>query len=103
LTSRPGYPLRYHDARRSFGNSPYGAISSPRITSVPSIPGLSVAWEHFSSDAKNQDDLVEKMDETKNEIVGEIRDLRSDPKSILEDWLSRIDSYVIRIKAKIGL
>jgi hypothetical protein len=34
---------------------------------------------------KKQDDLVDKMDETKNEIAGEIRELRSDLKSI---WMT---------------
>ncbi len=52
---------------------------------------------------KKQDDLVEKMDETKNEIVGEIRDLRFDLKSILDDRLSRIENDVALLKARAGL
>ena len=52
---------------------------------------------------KKQDDLVDKMDETKNEIVGGIRELRCDLKSILEDRLSRIESDVAQIKTKVGL
>jgi hypothetical protein len=43
------------------------------------------------------------MDETKNEIVGGTRELRSDLKSILQDRLSRIESDVAQIKAKVGL
>lgn len=52
---------------------------------------------------KKQDDLVEKMDETKNEIVSEIRDLRFDLKSFLDDRLSRIENDVALLKAKAGL
>jgi acylphosphatase len=50
-----------------------------------------------------QDDLIEKMDETKVEIVGEVRELRSDLKISLDDRLSRMESDVAQIKAKIGL
>jgi acylphosphatase len=50
-----------------------------------------------------QDELIGKMDETKEEIVGEIRDLRSDLKTSLDDRLSRIESDVAQIKAKVGL
>jgi acylphosphatase len=50
-----------------------------------------------------QDDLIEKMDETKVEVVGEVRELRSDLKTSLDDRLSRMESDVAQIKAKIGL
>jgi uncharacterized protein (DUF3084 family) len=52
---------------------------------------------------KKQDDLVDKMDETKNEIAGEIRERRSDLKLTLEYRLTRIESDVAQIKAKVGL
>lgn len=50
-----------------------------------------------------QDDLIEKMDETKVEVVGEVRELRSDLKTSLDDRLSRMECDVAQIKAKIGL
>jgi acylphosphatase len=50
-----------------------------------------------------QDEIVEKIGEAKNEIVGEVRDLRSDLKTSLDDRLSRIESDVAQIKAKVGL
>ncbi len=50
-----------------------------------------------------QSELVEKMDESKKEIVKETRDLRKDLKPSLEDRLSRIENDVAQIKAKIGL
>jgi hypothetical protein len=52
---------------------------------------------------KKKDDLVDKMNETKNEIAGEIRELRSDMKSTLDDRLTRIESDVAQIKARVGL
>ena len=50
-----------------------------------------------------QDELILKLDETKDEIVGEVRELRSDLKISLDDRLSRIESDVAQIKAKVGL
>ena len=50
-----------------------------------------------------QDELVGKMNETKEEIVREIKDLRSDLKTNLDDRLSRIECDVAQIKAKVGL
>jgi len=46
-----------------------------------------------------QDELILKQDETKDEIVGEVRVLRSDLKISLDDRLSRIESDVAQIKA----
>jgi acylphosphatase len=50
-----------------------------------------------------QDNLVEKIDEAKREIVTEIKDLHSDFKTHIEDRLSRIESDMAQVKAKIGL
>ncbi len=50
-----------------------------------------------------QDELIEKMCVSKDEIVSEIKDLRSDLKTSLDDRLSRIESDVAQIKAKVGL
>ena len=50
-----------------------------------------------------QDEVIEKMDEAKREIVTEIKDLRSDFKTNIEDRLSRIESDMAQVKAKIGL
>ena len=50
-----------------------------------------------------QDKMLDKLDETKKEIVGEIRDLRWDLKSYMDKRLVKIESDVARIKAKIDL
>ena len=50
-----------------------------------------------------QDNLVDKIDEAKIEIVTEIKDLRSDFKVNIEDRLTRIESDMAQVKAKIGL
>jgi acylphosphatase len=52
---------------------------------------------------RKQDKMLEKLEETKTEIVGEIRELRWDLKSYLDEKLARIESDVAHIKAKIGL
>ncbi|MDP2767969.1 MAG: acylphosphatase [Candidatus Methanoperedens sp.] len=52
---------------------------------------------------EKQDKMLEKLDETKTEIVGEIRELRWDLKSYLDEKLIHIESDVAQIKAKIGL
>lgn len=52
---------------------------------------------------EKQDRMLEKLDETKNEIVGEIRELRWDLKSYLDEKLMRIESDIAQIKAKIGI
>ncbi len=50
-----------------------------------------------------QDSMLEKLDETKKEIVGEIRDLRWDLKSYMEQRLVKIESDIAHIKEKIEL
>ncbi len=47
--------------------------------------------------------LVQKLDEVEESVVGEIKALRSDIKPLLEDRLLRIESDVSMIKAKMGL
>ena len=52
---------------------------------------------------EKQDKMLEKQDETREDIVNEIRSLRSDLKSSLDDRFARIETDIDRIKAKIGL
>ena len=47
--------------------------------------------------------MLEKQDETREDIVNKIRSLRSDLKSSLDDRFARIETDIDRIKAKIGL
>jgi acylphosphatase len=51
---------------------------------------------------RKQDKMLEKLDETKTEIVGGIRELRWDLKSYLDEKLIHIESDIAQIKAKIG-
>lgn len=50
-----------------------------------------------------QDQMLGKLDETKTEIVGEIREMRQDLRSYLDNKLIRIEHDIDQIKAKIGL
>ncbi len=52
---------------------------------------------------EKQDKMLEKLDETKKEVVGEIRGLRWDLKSYLDEKLIRIEEDIAQIKAKIRL
>lgn len=52
---------------------------------------------------EKQDMMLGKLDETKNEVVREIRDLRWDLKSYLDEKLIRIENDITHIKEKIGL
>jgi acylphosphatase len=52
---------------------------------------------------EKQDQMLEKQDQTKNEISGEIRELRRDLRSCLDEKLLKIESDILQIKAKIGL
>ncbi|MFB3764475.1 MAG: acylphosphatase [Methanotrichaceae archaeon] len=47
--------------------------------------------------------IVNKLDEVQEGIVGEIKDLRSDMKPHLDDRLLRIETDVNQIKARMGL
>ena len=50
-----------------------------------------------------QDQVLEKLDQTRMEISGEIRDLRRDLRSYLDEKLIKIEGDILQIKAKIGL
>lgn len=52
---------------------------------------------------EKQDMMLEKLDETKKEIVGEIKDLRWDLKSYLDQRLIHIENDIAHIKAKINI
>ena len=52
---------------------------------------------------EKQDKMLEKQDETREDIVNEIRSLRGDLKSSLDDRFARIETDIDQIKAKIGL
>ncbi len=52
---------------------------------------------------EKQGKMLEKLDETKKEVVGEIRDLRWDLKSYMEQRLVKIESDIAHIKEKIDL
>ncbi len=50
-----------------------------------------------------QDQMLEKLEETKTEIAGEIREMRQDLRSYFDNKLIRIEHDIDLIKAKIGL
>ncbi len=59
--------------------------------------------EKQDSMLEKQDSMLEKLDETRKEVVGEIRDLRWDLKSYMEQRLVKIESDIAHIKEKIDL
>lgn len=67
------------------------------------VPAILSIDRKQDSMLEKQDSMLEKLDETKKEIVGEIRELRWDLKSYLDEKLIRIESDIAQIKAKIGL
>jgi len=52
---------------------------------------------------QSEENIILKLDEVSESVVGEIRELRSDIKPLAEDRLTRIESDLSQIKAKIGL
>jgi|GEM_PF-3467391 len=52
---------------------------------------------------RKQDQMLEKLDQNRTEINGEIRDLGRDLRSYLDEKLIKIESDIFQIKAKIGL
>ena len=50
-----------------------------------------------------QDQMLEKQDQTRTEISSEIRELRMDLRSYLDEKLFKIENDIFQIKAKIGL
>ncbi|MDF1532728.1 MAG: acylphosphatase [ANME-2 cluster archaeon] len=50
-----------------------------------------------------QDTIIEKIDETKNGITGEIKGLRNDLKSYMDQKFMKIEYDISQIKEKIGL
>ncbi|VVB55872.1 Acylphosphatase [uncultured archaeon] len=52
---------------------------------------------------ENQEKTLGKLDQTRTEISSEIKDLRRDLRSYLDEKLIKIESDILQIKAKIGL
>ncbi len=52
---------------------------------------------------EKQDQMLEKQDQTRTEISSEIRELRRDLRSYLDEKLLKIENDIFQIKAKIGL
>lgn len=52
---------------------------------------------------RKQDRMLEKQDQTRTEISSEIRELRRDLRSYLDEKLLKIENDIFQIKAKIGL
>lgn len=52
---------------------------------------------------EKQDKMLEKLDEAKKEVIGEIKELRLDMRSYLDERLKRIESEIALLKAKVGL
>jgi acylphosphatase len=52
---------------------------------------------------EKQDVMIEKQDDTRKEIVGEIREMRGDLRSYLDNRFMRIEYDIAEIKAKISL
>jgi acylphosphatase len=52
---------------------------------------------------EKQDVMIEKLDDTRKEIVGEIREMRGDLRSYLDNRFMGIEYDIAEIKAKIGL
>jgi acylphosphatase len=52
---------------------------------------------------EKQDQMLEKQDQTRTEISSEIRGLRRDLRSYLDEKLLKIENDIFQIKAKIGL
>jgi acylphosphatase len=52
---------------------------------------------------EKQDQMLEKQDQTRTEISSEIRELRWDLRSYLDEKLLKIENDIFQIKAKIGL
>ncbi len=52
---------------------------------------------------EKQDVMIEKLDDNRKEIVSEIREMRGDLRSYLENRFMRIEYDIAEIKAKIGL
>ncbi|KPQ41173.1 MAG: hypothetical protein MPEBLZ_04265, partial [Candidatus Methanoperedens nitroreducens] len=52
---------------------------------------------------ENQEKTLGKLDQTRTEISSEIKELRLDLRSYLDEKLIKIESDILQIKAKIGL
>ena len=52
---------------------------------------------------EKQDQMLDKLDQTRTDITSEIRELRRDLRSYLDEKLIKIESDIFQIKEKIGL
>jgi acylphosphatase len=61
---------------------------------------IAVVREGFKDNGSKLDVLIDKVDETREDIVSEVKGLRSDLKGRMEERLQRIESDVVEIKAR---
>jgi acylphosphatase len=67
------------------------------------VEQLSMGIPAILSIDRKQDRMLEKQDQTRTEISSEIRELRRDLRSYLDEKLHKIENDIFQIKAKIGL
>jgi acylphosphatase len=61
---------------------------------------IAAVREGFKDNGSKLDVLIDRVDETREDIVSEVKGLRSDLKGRMEERLQRIESDVVEIKAR---
>jgi acylphosphatase len=67
------------------------------------IPAILDIKDNTQKMLEKQDVMIGKLDDTRREIVGEIREMRGELRSYLDNRFIKIEYDIAEIKAKIGL
>ncbi len=97
------FKIKYGDVPEELGDRLGAALLYLGATNQKIDAGFKMMGEKQDRMLEKQDETIEAIDRSKDELVTEIRSLREDLKTYMENKFAKIEHEIEGIKAKIGM